>query len=479
MPKEGRPRAHDGHALVSALTGVPTRADIAMNGEITLRGSVLPIGGLNEKAVAARRAESRRSAAAREREGSGRNSRRGAYESRVRSGRQHGQVLQRALDHPPRPKQAGPSGEPDSPARPLRSLNDDRDSSAASSTRTFTRLRLFTPGPVEIPARVLRALSQIPPHPRTEVFRATFQRVTNAMRDLHRTEGEVFLLAASGTGAMEAAVTNLMSPGEKALAVIGGKFGERWKKLLEAYGVPHDAVDAEWGKAVDPALVEAALARDPAITTVFATHSETSTGAIHDVEAFAKITRARGKRLVIDAITSLGVHPIPQDAWGIDVIVCGSQKGLMAPPGVASVSLAPWAAAAIGAACALLLRPAQGAQECPDRESAFTTAVSLVLALEEALAMIHEKVSMRTCAPSPPRACDARVEKRRLFVVLVQSLARRDALVPPSGIDGGTVVKRLRDLHAWWWQRAGSPQGQDLPHRPHGRLRFVGTSSPW
>ena len=167
--------------------------------------------------------------------------------------------------------------------------------SAAPSTRTFTRMRLFTPGPVEIPARVLRALSQIPPHHRTEVFRATFQRVTNAMRGLHQTEGEVFLLAASGTGAMEAAVTNLMSPGEKALAVMGGKFGERWKNLLEAYGVPHDAVDAEWGKAVDPALVEAALARDPAITTVFATHSETSTGAIHDVEAFAKITRSRGR----------------------------------------------------------------------------------------------------------------------------------------------------------------------------------------
>jgi len=321
---------------------------------------------------------------------------------------------------------------------------------AASSTRTFTRMRLFTPGPVEIPARVLRALSQIPPHHRTEVFRATFQRVTNAMRELHRTEGEVFLLAASGTGAMEAAVTNLMSPGEKALAVVGGKFGERWKKLLEAYGVPHDAVDAEWGKAVDPALVEAALARDPSITTVFATHSETSTGAIHDVQAFAKITRAHGKRLVIDAITSLGVHPIPQDEWGIDVIVCGSQKGLMAPPGVASVSLAPWAAAAIERGLPRFyfdLRKAR--KSAPLGESAFTPAVSLVLALEEALTMIHEEGLDAAHARHRRLAHAMRAGGKAAGYSLFSSSPSHavTAFVPPAGIDGGTVVKRLRDVH--------------------------------
>src|SRR5204862_2187319 len=116
----------------------------------------------------------------------------------------------------------------------------------------------------------------------------------DAMRELHQTQGEVFLLAASGSGAMEAAVVNLMSPGERALAIAGGKFGDRWRKLLEAYGVAHETIDVEWGKAVEPALVEAALARDATITTVFATHSETSTGALHDVEAIARITRARG-----------------------------------------------------------------------------------------------------------------------------------------------------------------------------------------
>src|SRR5215468_3221696 len=155
---------------------------------------------------------------------------------------------------------------------------------AQAATRAATRPRLFTPGPVEIPVRILRALSQVPPHHRTEVFRATLKRVTDAMRDLHRTQGEVFLLGASGTGAMEAAVVNLMSPAQKALVIVGGKFGERWMNLLKAYGVPFEKIDVEWGRAVDPGEVERALTRGAGISAVFSTHSETSTGAIHDIE---------------------------------------------------------------------------------------------------------------------------------------------------------------------------------------------------
>src|SRR5947207_730747 len=138
------------------------------------------------------------------------------------------------------------------------------------------KTRLFTPGPVEIPPRILRALSQVPPHHRTDVFRATFKRVTAMLRELHQTEGEVFVLGSSGTGAMEAAVVNLLAPGEQALAIVGGKFGERWKNLLAAYGVPHQLIEVEWGRAVDPRELERRLAAERAITTVFATHSETS-----------------------------------------------------------------------------------------------------------------------------------------------------------------------------------------------------------
>jgi aspartate aminotransferase-like enzyme len=253
-------------------------------------------------------------------------------------------------------------------------------------------VRLFTPGPVEIPQRILRALSQVPPHHRTDVFRATMLRVGEALRELHETKGEVFVLAASGTGAMEAAVVNLMSPGERAIVIVGGKFGERWKNLLQTYGVPHTALDCEWGRALEPSVLAAALERDAAATTVFVTHSETSTGSLHDVQAFAKLTRARGKRLVVDAITSLGVHPLPQDAWGVDVIVCGSQKGLMTPPGIATLSLAPWAAGAIDGGMPRHYFDLRKARKLlATGETPFTPAVSLVLALEEALAMIREE----------------------------------------------------------------------------------------
>ena len=192
---------------------------------------------------------------------------------------------------------------------------------------TTKRTRLFTPGPVEIPPRILRVLGAAAPHHRTDAFRETIKRVTEKLRWLHGTEGEVFLLGASGTGAMEAAVVSVVAPGSRALTIAGGKFGERWGSLLKAYGIEHEVIEVEWGAGVDPAELARRLDREPGIQIVFATQSETSTGSLHDVEALARVTRARGRRIVVDAITGVGVHPLPQDAWGIDVVVCGSHGG--------------------------------------------------------------------------------------------------------------------------------------------------------
>jgi aspartate aminotransferase-like enzyme len=320
-----------------------------------------------------------------------------------------------------------------------------------AATRAATRARLFTPGPVEIPTRILRALSAVPPHHRTEVFRATFKRVNEAMRELHRTQGEMFLLGASGTGAMEAAVVNLMSPSEKALVVVGGKFGERWMNLLKAFGIPFEKIDVEWGHAVDPAAIERALKNSAGITAVYSTHSETSTGAIHDIEAVAKITRSRGVKLVVDAITSLGVHPLPQDAWGVDVVVCGSQKGLMCPPGLASVSVAPFAASAIESEGLprfyFDLRKMR--KNAPSGETPWTPPVSLVLALEEALTMISEEgldnVHLRHRRLALAMRAGALALGYKLFAANPSHALT--ALYPPEGIDASAVVKRLRDVH--------------------------------
>jgi aspartate aminotransferase-like enzyme len=313
------------------------------------------------------------------------------------------------------------------------------------------KTRLFTPGPVEIPARVLQALAQVPPHHRTDAFRAVVKHVTSELRWLHRTEGEVFLLAASGTGAMEAAVVNLMSPRGRALAVAGGKFGERWGQILAAHGVPHEVVDVEWGAAVDPAEIGRRLAEDPAIEVVFATHSETSTGALHDVEALARVCAGEGRRLVVDAITSVGVHAIPQDAWGIDVVVCGSQKGLMIPPGIATVSLAPKAADAIeGERLPRYywdLRKAR--KNAPLGETAFTPPVSLTLALREALAMIREEgldeVHLRHKRLAHATRAGACALGFRVFSSSPSHAVT--ALTAPEGIEAPAVVKRLKDVH--------------------------------
>ena len=317
---------------------------------------------------------------------------------------------------------------------------------------TMRRTRLFTPGPVEIPARILRALAQEPPHHRTDTFRAVMGRVTEALRRLHGTAGEVFLLAASGTGAMEAAVVNLLAPGERALTIAGGKFGERWASLLKAYGIAHEVVEVEWGAGVDPEEVRRRLERDPGLVAVFATHSETSTGALHDVEALARVTRALSRRLVLDAITSVGVHPLPQDAWGVDVVVCGSQKGLMIPPGIATVSVAPFAASSIDGERLprfyFDLRKAR--KSAPLGETAFTPPVSLVLALEESLAMIAEEGLDAVHHRHRRLAHATRGGAVALgFTVFPSSPSHAvTALIPPGGIEASAVVKRLREVHA-------------------------------
>jgi aspartate aminotransferase-like enzyme len=321
----------------------------------------------------------------------------------------------------------------------------------AASTRTSTRPRLFTPGPVEIPARILRAMSQVPPHHRTDAFRATVRKVSEDLKWLHRTEGEVLMLAASGSGAMEACVVNLLAPGDRALAIVSGKFGERWASLCKAYGVKYETVDVPWGHAVDPDEVAKRLDADPALTTVFATQSETSTATLHDVQALAKVTRARGRRLVVDAITGVGVHPLPQDEWGVDVVVTGSQKGLMSPPGIATVSLAPWALDAIeGERLPRFywdLRKAR--RSLPAGETAFTPAVSLTFAIEEALAMMKEEGLENVHRRHARLAAAIQAGGRALgFSLFSKSPAHGvTALEPPAGVDAAAVIKRLREVH--------------------------------
>jgi aspartate aminotransferase-like enzyme len=245
-----------------------------------------------------------------------------------------------------------------------------------------------------------------------------------------------------------------MSSRDRALVPTAGKFGDRWANILDAYGVQNQRLPFEWGTAIDPTAIEKALASDPAIRAVFTTHSETSTGAVHDLESMARITRARQVLLVVDGITSVGVHPLPQDAWGVDVVVCGSQKGMMIPPGIGTISLAPWAASAIeGDKLPRFYWDLRRARKsAPLGETPFTPPVSLVLALEESLKMMREEGLDQVHARHRRLASAMWAGAKTLGFKLFSSSPAHSvtSLVPPDGIDASAVVKRLRDVHGMY-----------------------------
>jgi aspartate aminotransferase-like enzyme len=312
------------------------------------------------------------------------------------------------------------------------------------------KLRLFTPGPVEIPVRVLEALGRPAPHHRTEAFRTILKGVTQGLGELFGTEGTVVTLAASGSGALEAAVVNLVEPGSRTLVVEGGKFGERWAKILKAYGQEPDVLSFEWGKAADPAKVAARLREQPA-KVVFFTHSETSTGVLNDAEAIARVAKEHGALAVADCVTSIGVHDVRMDAMGLDVCVAGSQKGFMLPPGLGFVALGPRALAALEGPRLprFYFDLRKAAASAQDGETPFTPAIALVVALAESLAMMKEEGRDALVAR---HARNAEATRRAVTALGLKLFAESPsnavtAVHAPEGVDAGQIVKGLRERH--------------------------------
>lgn len=199
---------------------------------------------------------------------------------------------------------------------------------------------VFTPGPVPVPNDVLVEMAKPIIHHRTAEFENIVGEVNEGLKYIFQTSQDVYTLASSGTGAMEAAVSNTLSKGDKVIVVNGGKFGERWGKISRAYGLEVNEIMVEWGKAVDPEVIKKELENDPSVRAVLIQASETSTGVKHPTEEIARITRERDDViLIVDGITAVGVFPIPFDELGIDVLVGGSQKAFMLPPGLAFITM--------------------------------------------------------------------------------------------------------------------------------------------
>ncbi|MGH7478452.1 MAG: pyridoxal-phosphate-dependent aminotransferase family protein [Candidatus Methylomirabilales bacterium] len=313
------------------------------------------------------------------------------------------------------------------------------------------KTHLFAPGPTPIPPEALLTMAHPILHHRTPEYEALLAEVREGLKVLFQTTEEVLLFAASGTGGMEAAVVNTLSPGEKALVIRGGKFGERWGEICQAYGVNFTPIDVPYGKAVDPGLVAAALAKDPQIAVVLSTYSETSTGVLHDIKAIAEAVRKTPTLLVVDAITSLGVMDVPMDDWGLDVVVAGSQKALMLPPGLAMVGVSrkAWTAVERSRLPKYYFDFAAERKHLLKNQSRFTPAISLVVGLRETLRMIrseglpnifrrHEKLAAAMRAGITGLGLELFAERPSPAVT---------AVLVPRGIDGGTIIKTLRTRH--------------------------------
>ena len=258
------------------------------------------------------------------------------------------------------------------------------------------KLTLMIPGPTPVPETVLKAMGRHPIGHRSGEFQATVHRTTEQLKWLHQTSGDVLVITGSGTAAMEAGIINTLSRGDKVICGDNGKFGERWVKVARAYGLDVDVIKAEWGQPLDPEAFRAALEADTAkaIRAVILTHSETSTGVINDLETIAGHVKAHGTALTLaDCVTSLGATDVPMDAWGLDVVASGSQKGYMLPPGLSFVAMSDraWTAYERSDLPKFYLDLGPYRKTAAKDSNPFTPAVNLYFGLEAALEMMQKE----------------------------------------------------------------------------------------
>ena len=315
------------------------------------------------------------------------------------------------------------------------------------------KVSLLAPGPTPVPPRTLLAMAQPLIHHRSADFLDIFGRVRAGLKKVFRTENEVLTFCSSGTGAMESSVANLLSPGDKAIAIRGGKFGERWTEIMEAYGCVPINIDVPWGYAVKPEQVEAELKKDPSIKAVYVQALETSTGVDHPIKELARVTKNFDAVLVVDAVSALMVYDIPTDEWGIDVVVAGSQKAMMLPPGMSWACLSPKAIKAMEKSTCpkFYFSWAKELKSQGINKGAFTSPVPLFLGLLDIFELIEEQGMENIFAETElkSRAFKAAMAALGLSLYSKENASTGlSAVESPEGIDAQDVVKWLKDKYA-------------------------------
>jgi aspartate aminotransferase-like enzyme len=312
---------------------------------------------------------------------------------------------------------------------------------------------LLAPGPTPVPPDVLLAMAAPIIHHRSADFLPVLDAAKKGLQWLYQTGNDVLILCSTGTGGMVGSVNNFFNKGDKVLVVNGGKFGERWTKICQAYGLDVEEIVVEWGYAVKPSLVEEKLKKNRDIKGVFVQASETSTGVYHDIQALGSVVKEFDDTLfIVDAISALVAHDLKTDAWAIDIMIGGSQKGVMLPPGLAFVSVSEkaWAKAETSTMPKFYFNFKKERENLAKNQTNFTSPVTLIIGLNESLKMLQaeglEKVFKR-------HEWLANATRKAVQAIGLEVYPRESpsnavtAIMAPQGIDGQAVYKNLREKY--------------------------------
>ncbi|HXY53475.1 MAG TPA: alanine--glyoxylate aminotransferase family protein [Nitrospirota bacterium] len=311
---------------------------------------------------------------------------------------------------------------------------------------------LLAPGPTPVPPEALLAMAMPIIHHRAPDFLPVLDAAKKGLQWLYQTKNDVLILCATGTGGMVGSVNNFLIPSDEVLVVNGGKFGERWVKICQAYGMKVEEIVVEWGSAVKPEQVEAALKKNPKIKAVFVQANETSTGVYHDIKSLAAIVRKTDAIFVVDAISALVAHDLRADEWGIDVMVGGSQKGVMLPPGLAFVSVSDkaWKMADSAKTPKFYFNFKKERENLAKNQTNFTSAVTLIIGLNSCLMMLKEEGLENIFARHEKLAKAMRAAVGALGLKLFPKESPSNALTAieaPPGVDGQAIYKNLREKY--------------------------------
>jgi aspartate aminotransferase-like enzyme len=309
---------------------------------------------------------------------------------------------------------------------------------------------LLAPGPTPVPPEALLAMAMPIIHHRSPDFLPVLESAKKGLQWLYQTKNDVLIICSTGTGGMVGSVNNFFSPGDRALVINAGNFGERWTKICKAYNLAVEEMKIDWGYTVKPEEVEKALKKDPSIKGVFVQASETSTGVYHDIKSLASVVRKHDNTLlVVDAISALVAHDLKMDEWGIDVLIGGSQKGLMLPPGLAFVGVSEkaWAFADRASSPKFYFNFKKERESLSKNQTSFTSPVTLIIGLNESLKILRTEGLENAFARHEKLAAATRAAVKALGLDMFTKESPSNAVTAinaPAGIDGQEIYKNLR-----------------------------------